>query len=158
VEKCLIGLLLLYTSQNLLGTIFRVTFTVSYRRIGDIVGKYSILCCDNVLQTTSNKFTKKISKTSPPKSERPSPLTSQSPKQSTLQVLGKEQGGEDLAPSNEEGTPFIPSSLETCGPPLEGTYVCAPTNHVARGRARPVRASNGGHARTRPSTGRAPLP
>jgi hypothetical protein len=45
VEKCLIGLLLLYTSQNLLGTIFRVTFTVSYRRIWDIVGKYSILCC-----------------------------------------------------------------------------------------------------------------
>jgi hypothetical protein len=46
VEKCLIGLLLLYTSQNLLGTIFRVTFTVFYRRIWDIVGKYSILCCD----------------------------------------------------------------------------------------------------------------
>jgi hypothetical protein len=47
VEKCLIGLLLLYTSQNLLGMIFRVTFTVSYRRIWDIVGKYSILCCDS---------------------------------------------------------------------------------------------------------------
>jgi hypothetical protein len=47
VEKCLIGLLLLYTSQNLLGTIFRVTFTVFYRRIWSIVGKYSILCCDN---------------------------------------------------------------------------------------------------------------
>jgi hypothetical protein len=46
VEKYLIGLLLLYTSQNLLGTIFRVTFTVSYRRIWDIVGKYSILYCD----------------------------------------------------------------------------------------------------------------
>jgi hypothetical protein len=46
VGKCLIGLLLLYTSQNLLGTIFRVTFTVFYRRIWDIVGKYSILCCD----------------------------------------------------------------------------------------------------------------
>jgi hypothetical protein len=46
VEKCLIGLLLLYTSQNLLGTIFRVTFTVFYRRIWNIVGKYSILCCD----------------------------------------------------------------------------------------------------------------
>jgi hypothetical protein len=40
---------------------------------------------------------KKFSKTSLPKSEGPSPLTSQSPKQSTLQVLGKEQGGEDLA-------------------------------------------------------------
>jgi hypothetical protein len=37
---------LLYTSQNLLGTIFRVTFTVFYRRIWNIVGKYSILCCD----------------------------------------------------------------------------------------------------------------
>jgi hypothetical protein len=40
------GLFLLYTSQNLLGTIFRVTFTVFYRRIWNIVGKYSILCCD----------------------------------------------------------------------------------------------------------------
>jgi hypothetical protein len=29
-----------------LGTIFRVTFTVFYRRIWNIVGKYSILCCD----------------------------------------------------------------------------------------------------------------
>jgi hypothetical protein len=38
---------LLYTSQNLLGTIFRVAFTVFYRRIWSIVGKYSILCCDN---------------------------------------------------------------------------------------------------------------
>jgi hypothetical protein len=28
--------------------IFRVTFTVLYRRIWNIVGKYSILCCDNV--------------------------------------------------------------------------------------------------------------
>jgi hypothetical protein len=46
VEKYLIGLLLLYTSQNLLGTIFRVTFTVFYRRIWNIVGKYSILCWD----------------------------------------------------------------------------------------------------------------
>jgi hypothetical protein len=46
VEKCLIGLLWPYTSQNLLGTIFRVTFTVFYRRIWNIVGKYSILCCD----------------------------------------------------------------------------------------------------------------
>jgi hypothetical protein len=55
-------------------------------------------------------------------------------------------------------TPFIPSSLETCAPPLEGAYVCAPTNHVARGRPRPVCASNGGRARTRPSIGRAPLP
>jgi hypothetical protein len=36
----------LYISQNLLGTIFRVTFTVFYRRIWSIVGKYSILCCD----------------------------------------------------------------------------------------------------------------
>jgi hypothetical protein len=41
------GLFLLYISQNLLGTIFRVTFTVFYRRIWNIVGKYSILCCDN---------------------------------------------------------------------------------------------------------------
>jgi hypothetical protein len=40
------GLYLLYTSQNLLGTIFRVTFTMFYRRIWNIVGKYSILCCD----------------------------------------------------------------------------------------------------------------
>jgi hypothetical protein len=40
------GLYLLYISQNLLGTIFRVTFTVFYRRIWSIVGKYSILCCD----------------------------------------------------------------------------------------------------------------
>jgi hypothetical protein len=30
-----------------LGTIFRVTFTVFYRRIWNIVGKYSILCCDS---------------------------------------------------------------------------------------------------------------
>jgi hypothetical protein len=29
-----------------LGTIFRVTFIVFYRRIWNIVGKYSILCCD----------------------------------------------------------------------------------------------------------------
>jgi hypothetical protein len=42
------GLYLLYTSQNLLGTIFRVTFTVFYRRIWNIVGKYSILCCDSM--------------------------------------------------------------------------------------------------------------
>jgi hypothetical protein len=42
------GLYLLYTSQNLLGTIFRVTFTVFYTRIWNIVGKYSILCCDIV--------------------------------------------------------------------------------------------------------------
>jgi hypothetical protein len=54
-------------------------------------------------------------------------------------------------------TPFIPSSHETCAPPLEGAYVCAPTNHVARGRARPICASKGGRARTRPSTGHAPL-
>jgi hypothetical protein len=40
------GLYLLYTLQNLLGMIFRVTFTVFYRRIWNIVGKYSILCCD----------------------------------------------------------------------------------------------------------------
>jgi hypothetical protein len=46
---------------------------------------------------------KKLAK---PESEGPSPLTSQSPKQSTLQVLSKEQGGEDLAPSNEEGNPI----------------------------------------------------
>jgi hypothetical protein len=37
---------LLYTSQNLLGTIFRVAFAVLYKRIWSIVGKYSILCCD----------------------------------------------------------------------------------------------------------------
>jgi hypothetical protein len=43
-------------------------------------------------------------------------------------------------------TQFIPSSLETCVPPLEGPYVCAPDNHMARGRVRPVRASNGGGA------------
>jgi hypothetical protein len=54
-------------------------------------------------------------------------------------------------------TPFIPSSLETCTPPLEGAYVCAPTNHVAHGRARPVRASNGGRTHMRPSTGHALL-
>jgi hypothetical protein len=48
VEKCVIGLYLLYTSQNLLGTIFRVTFAVLYRRIWSIVGNYSILCCDSV--------------------------------------------------------------------------------------------------------------
>jgi hypothetical protein len=29
-----------------LGTIFRVTFNVFYRRIWNIVGKYSILYCD----------------------------------------------------------------------------------------------------------------
>jgi hypothetical protein len=46
VEKCINGLYLLYTLQNLLGTIFRITFTVFYRRIWSIVGKYSILCCD----------------------------------------------------------------------------------------------------------------
>jgi hypothetical protein len=43
-----IGLYLLYTSQNLLGTIFRVTFTMFYRRIWNIVGKYSILCYDTI--------------------------------------------------------------------------------------------------------------
>jgi hypothetical protein len=48
-------------------------------------------------------------------------------------------------------TQFIPSSLETCAPPVEGTYVCAPANHVARGRVRPVYASNGGRARMCPS-------
>jgi hypothetical protein len=46
VGKCVIGLLLLYILQNLLGTIFRVAFAVLYRRIWSIVGKYSILCCD----------------------------------------------------------------------------------------------------------------
>jgi hypothetical protein len=46
IEKCIIGLYLLYTSQNLLGTIFRVTFAVLYRRIWSIAGNYSILCCD----------------------------------------------------------------------------------------------------------------
>jgi hypothetical protein len=48
IEKCVIGLYLLYTSQNLLGTIFRVTSAVLYRRIWSIVGNYSILCYDNV--------------------------------------------------------------------------------------------------------------
>jgi hypothetical protein len=48
IEKCVIGLYLLYTSQNLLGTIFRVTFAVLYRRIWSIVGNYSILCCDTI--------------------------------------------------------------------------------------------------------------
>jgi hypothetical protein len=47
-------------------------------------------------------------------------------------------------------TPFIPSSLETCAPPLEGAYVRAPTNHVARGHTRPIRASNRGCARMYP--------
>jgi hypothetical protein len=46
IEKCVIGLYLLYTSQNLLGTIFRVTFAVLYRRIWSIVGNCSILCYD----------------------------------------------------------------------------------------------------------------
>jgi hypothetical protein len=55
VEKCLIRLLLPYTSQNLLGTIFRVTFTVFYRRIWNIVGKYSILCCDKILEFKMNQ-------------------------------------------------------------------------------------------------------
>jgi hypothetical protein len=45
------GLYLLYTSQNLLGTIFGVTFTVFYRRIWNIVGKYSILCCNSCAAT-----------------------------------------------------------------------------------------------------------
>jgi hypothetical protein len=35
-----------------LGTIFRVTFTVFYRRIWNIVGKYSILCCDKNIKLT----------------------------------------------------------------------------------------------------------
>jgi hypothetical protein len=46
IEKCVIGLYLLYTSQNFLGTIFRVTFAVFYKRIWSIVGIYSILCYD----------------------------------------------------------------------------------------------------------------
>jgi hypothetical protein len=46
IEKCVIGLYLLYTSQNLLGTIFRITFAVLYRRIWSIIGNYSILCYD----------------------------------------------------------------------------------------------------------------
>jgi hypothetical protein len=50
------GLYQLYTSQNLLGTIFRVTFTVFYRRIWNIVGKYSILCCDNVIEHDPRVF------------------------------------------------------------------------------------------------------
>jgi hypothetical protein len=46
IEKYVIGLYLLYTSQNLLGTIFRVTFAVLYRRIWSIIGNYSILYYD----------------------------------------------------------------------------------------------------------------
>jgi hypothetical protein len=47
---------LLYTSQNLLEMIFRVTFTVFYRRIWSIVEKYSILCCDSiVIRISTNK-------------------------------------------------------------------------------------------------------
>jgi hypothetical protein len=59
IEKCVIGLYLLYTSQNLLGTIFRVTFAVLYRRIWSIVGNYSILCCDTyaIGPTTNNRST-----------------------------------------------------------------------------------------------------
>jgi hypothetical protein len=53
IEKCVIGLYLLYTSQNLLGTIFRVTFAVLYRRICSIVGNYSILCCDSASYQSS---------------------------------------------------------------------------------------------------------
>jgi hypothetical protein len=60
IGKCLIGLLLLYTSQNLLGTIFRVTFTVFYRRIRSIVGKYSILCCDNYQEISILVFSSAI--------------------------------------------------------------------------------------------------
>jgi hypothetical protein len=45
-----------YTSQNLLGTIFRVTFAVLYRRIWSIVGNYSILCCDKRhVQSSENR-------------------------------------------------------------------------------------------------------
>jgi hypothetical protein len=55
-------------------------------------------------------------------------------------------------------TPFIPSSLEMCAPPWEGVYVRAPTNHVARGCARPVCAFNGGRARRRPIAVVAPPP
>jgi hypothetical protein len=51
---------MLYTSQNLLGTIFRVTFTVFYRRIWNIVGKYSILCCDNIQPQKVSKIQKII--------------------------------------------------------------------------------------------------
>jgi hypothetical protein len=47
----------------------------------------------------------------------------QSPKQSTLQVLGKERGGEGMATSNEEGMTYIFSSLEPCEP-----LVCAPND------------------------------
>jgi hypothetical protein len=60
-------------------------------------------------------------------------------------------------------TPFIPSSLETCAPPLEGAYVCAPANHVVRGRACPVGAFLGAHmyaplGRARPIAVVAPRP
>jgi hypothetical protein len=51
IEKCVIGLYLLYTSQNLLGTIFRVTFAVLYRRIWSIAWNYSILCCDTSMNS-----------------------------------------------------------------------------------------------------------
>jgi hypothetical protein len=54
------GLYLLYTSQNLLGTIFRVTFTVFYRRIWNIVGKYSILCCDTQKSGTTARDSKVV--------------------------------------------------------------------------------------------------
>jgi hypothetical protein len=39
-----------------LGTIFRVTFTVFYRRIWNIVGKYSILCCDKYQPALYNQM------------------------------------------------------------------------------------------------------
>jgi hypothetical protein len=61
IEKCVIGLYLLYTSQNLLGTIFRVTFAVLYRRIWSIVGNSSILCCDNCVQQTDPNSIKRKS-------------------------------------------------------------------------------------------------
>jgi hypothetical protein len=56
VGKCVIGLYLLYTSQNLLGTIFRVTFAVLYRRIWSIVGNYSILCCDSCARVGAHEW------------------------------------------------------------------------------------------------------
>jgi hypothetical protein len=41
-------------------------------------------------------------------------------------------------------TPFIPSSFETCAPPLEGAYVRAPTNHVAAAVRAPYTPPTGG--------------
>ena len=62
------------------------------------------------------KLNTKISKNFPPSIWRAKSPRLQNPKQSTLQVLGKKRGGEDLVTSNEEGQPYIPSSLELYTP------------------------------------------